>query len=99
VGDRIYTLTSAGIGSCIKSATGEIVWQNRLGGDFASTPLFADGRIYCFDAWGRTDVFAPGDAYKQLASNRLEEGCMASPAVVGKALIVRTKGALYRIEE
>ena len=99
VGDRIYTLTSAGVGSCINSATGEIVWQNRLGGDFASTPLFADGRIYCFDAWGRTDVFAPGDTYKQLASNRLAEGCMASPAVVGKALIIRTKAALYRIEE
>ncbi len=99
VGDRVYTLTSGGICSCINTATGEVVWQNRVGGDFASTPLFADGRIYCFDSFGRTDVFAPGDAYKQLASNRLADGCMASPAVVGKALIVRTKTALYRIEE
>jgi hypothetical protein len=55
--------------------------------------------VYCFDAWGRTDIFANGDEYKQLASNRLADGCMASPAVVGKALIVRTKTALYRIEE
>ncbi len=99
VGDRVYTLTSGGIGSCINAATGEVVWQNRVGGDFASTPLFAGDRIYCFDAWGRTDVFATGDTYKQLASNRLADGCLASPAVVGKALIVRTKTALYRIEE
>jgi outer membrane protein assembly factor BamB len=99
VGDRVYTLTSGGIGSCINSATGEVVWQNRVGGDFAATPLHAEGRIYAFDAWGRTDVFAVGDVYKQLASNKLSEGCMASPAVVGKALVVRTKAALYRIEE
>ena len=99
VGERVYTLTSGGIGSCINATNGEVVWQNRVGGDFASTPLHADGRIYAFDAWGRTDVFATGDTYKQLASNRLTDGCMASPAVVGKALIVRTKTALYRIEE
>lgn len=99
VGDRIYTLTSGGIGTCINAANGEVVWQNRVGGDFASTPLHAEGRIYAFDAWGRTDVFAVGDTYKQLASNRLTDGCMASPAVVGKALIVRTKTALYRIEQ
>ena len=99
VGDRIYTLTSGGIGSCINATNGEVIWQNRVGGDFAATPLVAGDRIYCFDAWGRTDVFAHGDAYKQLASNRLTDGCMASPAVVGKALIIRTKTALYRIEE
>ena len=98
VGDRVYTLNGA-TGTCLNAATGEVIWQSRVGGDFASTPLLADGRIYCFDAWGRTDVFAPGDTYKQLASNRLTDGCMASPAVVGKALIVRTKTALYRIEE
>ncbi len=96
--DRIYTLNGA-MGTCVNAATGEVVWQSRVGGDFASTPLYTGDRIYCFDAWGRTDVFAPGDVYKQLASNRLADGCMASPAVVGKALIVRTKTALYRIEE
>ena len=99
VADRIYTLTSGGIGSCINATNGEVIWQNRVGGDFAATPLVAGDRIYSFDAWGRTDVFAHGDAYKQLASNRLTDGCMASPAVVGKSLIIRTKTALYRIEE
>ena len=106
VGDRVYTL-NGGMGTCLNATTGEVIWQSRFGGDsptrvvsdFASTPLLAEGRIYCFDAWGRTYVFAPGDTYQQLASNRLTDGCMASPAVVGKALIVRTKTALYRIEE
>ena len=32
-----------------------------------------------------------------LAENRLEAGCMASPAVVGDDLVVRTKTHLYRI--
>jgi len=35
---------------------------------------------------------------KVLAVNELADGCMASPAAVGKALILRTKTSLYRIE-
>ena len=35
----------------------------------------------------------------ELAKNQLEDGFMASPAVTGKALILRTRSALYRVEE
>ncbi|MEZ6073947.1 MAG: hypothetical protein R3C10_27620 [Pirellulales bacterium] len=43
-------------------------------------------------------IAANAEAYELLATNTLEAGCMASPAVVGDALIVRTKTHLYRIE-
>ena len=33
------------------------------------------------------------------ATNKLDEGCMASPAIAGRSLFVRTKKALYRIEK
>jgi hypothetical protein len=64
----------------------------------ADRPLAADGRIYFCDARGKTMVIAPGDTYQMLSQNALADGCMASPAVVGKALILRTKSSLYRIE-
>jgi hypothetical protein len=57
-----------------------------------------DGRIYLFDRNGPCTVIEAGDTFKVLAKNTLESGCMASAAVAGKALIVRTKKALYRIE-
>jgi len=98
VGQRLYMVTSGGILSCLDTENGNIVWKERIGSDFAASPLVADGRIYFCDARGKTIVIAPGDVLAVLATNELADGCMASPAVVGKALIVRTKTSLYRIE-
>lgn len=99
VGQRLYMVSSGGIASCLDTATGNIVWKERIGSDFAASPLAAKGRIYFCDARGKTTVIAPGDKLEVLAVNALEEGCMASPAAVGNALILRTKTGLYRIEE
>lgn len=98
VGSRLYMISSAAVVSCLDTADGRIVWKERIGGDFAASPLAAEGRIYFFDATGKTTVLAPGDTFKKLAENSLADGCMASPAVVGNALIMRTKKGLYRIE-
>ena len=45
-----------------------------------------------------TAVVARSDEFALLAENRLDAGFMASPAVVGDALVLRTKTHLYRIE-
>ena len=61
-------------------------------------PILVDGRIYFFDCRGKATVIAATPEFKVLATNQLDDGCMASPAVVGKSLIVRTKKNLYRID-
>lgn len=99
VKDRVYATTSGGILSCLNLQTGDVLWQERIGTDFASSPILAEGRLYYFAAAGPCTVVEPGDTFKKLAENTLDEGCMASPAVVGKSLIVRTKTHLYRIEQ
>jgi len=99
VKDRVYVTTSGGILSCFNLQTGDVIWQERIGADFASSPILAEGRLYFFSANGPCTVIEPGDTFKKLAENNLDAGCMASPAVVGKALIVRTKTHLYRIEQ
>jgi outer membrane protein assembly factor BamB len=99
VKDRVYVTTSGGILSCLNLQTGQIVWKERIGSDFAASPVYADGHLYLFAAAGPCTVIEPGDTFKKLAENTLEAGCMASPAVVGKSLIVRTKTHLYRIEK
>ncbi|MEA3209127.1 MAG: hypothetical protein QOE70_2184 [Chthoniobacter sp.] len=98
VGDRLYMVNSAGIASCLNTADGSVIWKERIGADYAASPLFADGRLYFFDVLQRCKVIAPGDTFTVLAKNELADGCMATPAIVGKAFIVRTRTALYRIE-
>ena len=69
-----------------------------MGGKFSASPIVAPGRIYFFDQDGKCTVIAPGREFKQLAVNQLDDGCMASPAISGKAMFIRTRTALYRIE-
>jgi outer membrane protein assembly factor BamB len=98
VDDLLFMVNDNGIASCVEAATGKECWQERLGGDFAASLLYADGRVYCFSQNGKTTVLKPSRTFEVLATNELPDGFMASPAVYGKTLILRTKTNLYRIE-
>ncbi|MHC4878218.1 MAG: outer membrane protein assembly factor BamB family protein [Planctomycetota bacterium] len=98
IGDELYFTSDSGIGFCLNARTGEELWKERLQGNYSASPLFASGRIYFFDQAGRTVVIAPGRNFRQLAENFLDAGFMASPAVAGNALFLRTETHLYRIE-
>jgi hypothetical protein len=94
----IYMVNDDGVANCVDAATSDVVWSKRLTGRFASSPIYAAGRIYFCDQDGQTTVIKPGREYEVLATNTLDNGCMASPAVDGKALFLRTRTHLYRIE-
>lgn len=94
----IFMVSNEGIASCVDALTGEMVWSERIGGNFMASPIYADGRIYVSSMQGETTVIKAGRTFELLAENRLESGCLASPAVSGKALFLRTKTHLYRIE-
>jgi outer membrane protein assembly factor BamB len=76
-----------------------LVWSERVGGHYSASPLAADSRIYLFSEEGKTTVLATGREFKKLAESQLGDGFMASPAVSGKALFLRSRSHLYRIEE
>jgi outer membrane protein assembly factor BamB len=99
VGDLIFNVHDTGIASCLDAHTGEELWSKRLSGEFSASPLFADGKVYFCGQDGNTTVVKPAREYIELAKNTLDDGFMATPAVTGKALILRTKSALYRVEE
>ena len=99
VGDLLYVVNDAGIFTCLEMKTGKTVWQERLGGKYSASPIYVDGRIYFFSEEGLTAVIKPGREYNLLASNQLDGRFMASPAVTGKALILRTAKHVYRIEK
>jgi len=96
--DLLYLAGGIGVATCLEPKTGTVVWQERLGGEFIASPVAADGRVYLFNRDGAGFVMAAGRQAKVLGRNQLEEGCMATPAIAGKALYVRTITHLYRIE-
>jgi outer membrane protein assembly factor BamB len=98
VDDLLFMAGDTSVATCINAKTGKTVWQKRLEGNYSASPLYADGRIYFFSEEGHSPVIEANNEFKLLASNKLDDGFMASPAVSGNALILRTKAALYRIE-
>ena len=66
---------------------------------FSASPLSADGKLYLFGEDGESVVGEPGKEWKKLAVNKLDDGCMATPAIAGKSLFIRTRTHLYRIEK
>jgi outer membrane protein assembly factor BamB len=93
----LYMVTEAGVVSCVEADTGREVWQGRLRGPLIASPVCAGGHVYLFNRDGSGYVLAAGRNWKVVATNRLDEGCMASPAVGGDSLFVRTLKHLYRI--
>ena len=95
----LFMVNEGGIASCCQSVDGAEVWRERIGGEYSASVLYGDGRIYCFSQEGKTTVLKAGRAFESLATNQLASGFMASPAVSGRALYLRTKTDLYRIED
>ena len=99
VDDLIFMVSDSGIATCLDARTGKPLWTERLGGNFSASPIFANQRIYFFDQDGKTTVVKASRKFKILAVNQLDEGFMASPAVSGDALFLRTRTDIYRIED
>lgn len=99
VDDLLYAVDDNGVVSCWEALSGKMLWSERIGGHFTASPLAAPGRIYLFSEEGKTTVIATGREFKKLAENELGDGFMASPAVSGQSLFLRSKSALYRLED
>jgi outer membrane protein assembly factor BamB len=99
VGDELYIVNDAGIASCLDATTGASHWQQRLDGNFSASPVFADGRIYFLSEEGVATVIAPGKEFRKLASNALDGATLASMAMSGGSIFIRSHTHLYRIAQ
>jgi outer membrane protein assembly factor BamB len=98
VGDELYLVSDIGIASCLDAETGEVRWQQRLGGNYSASPISADGRIYFLSEEGAATVIAPGKEFRRLAVNSLDGVTLASMAVSSGSIFIRTNSQLYRIQ-
>lgn len=102
VGDRLYVGDDNGRIRAFDAKTGEQIYADRVSSasaTFSASPVAADGRIYFTDEDGGIHVIKAGDKFERLASNAMNEICMATPAISQGVLYVRTRAHLYAIAE
>jgi outer membrane protein assembly factor BamB len=93
----VYMAGDVGIVTCVDAATGEKVWQERLDGVFTASPVAADGKVYLAGESGETIVLQAGRAPKVLARNTISGRLLASPAIAGGRIFLRTDDAIVAI--
>ena len=93
----IYMANDAGVASCFDAKTGEKVWQSRIEGVFSASPVAGDGKVYLMSETGETIVIKAGREFQVFARNDIGERMVASPAISGGQLFIRTDGFLFCI--
>ena len=97
VGDELYVVNDGGIATCLDARSATLVWQQRLGGTYSASPVFADGRIYFLAEQGVTTVIAPAGNFDGWPPIRWMAACSHQwrfPA----ALFLRTDNRLVPTE-
>ncbi len=99
VNGMVFFTSDSGIARCLDEKTGQQLWQSRIVAGSSASPIYANGLIYFFDEHGKCAVIRPENKLDEVAENQLDGRILASPAVAGNALYIRTDMALYRIEK
>ncbi len=98
----LWVVYDRGIFARYDAATGERLYRARIkdsNGHFTTSPWAYRGRIFATDEAGTTFVFGAGDEFEQLHANPLDEMTLASPALAGDRLVIRTRSTLYSLRE
>ncbi|MGB1925914.1 MAG: PQQ-binding-like beta-propeller repeat protein [Rubripirellula sp.] len=95
----IYSISDDGIALCIKASDGEIQYRKRIGGNYSASPVLAGGKIYFTSEAGKTTVVREGAEFEVISESDLKERTLATMAIAGESLLIRTDNALYRIND
>ena len=93
----LYSINDGGIAQCLKGDSGEVVWHERLKGNYSASPVAAAGRLYFLNDEAEMTVIQAGPEFKELASNPLGEKVQASIAISQGQLFIRTEKNLWCI--
>lgn len=101
-GGRLYVLHDRGTLSAFNARTGAPLYEREplpRGMHFTASPWAYQGRVFCLNEDGATFVVRAGDRFDLLHTNSLagDDMCLASPAVCGDRLLIRTSARLYCI--
>jgi outer membrane protein assembly factor BamB len=95
-GDYFLIVSDSGVAHCFESATGKLLWQERVGEHHASL-VSANGLVYFLNDNGVMRVVKPGPEYQLIAQNELGEKCFPSPAISDGQIFIRGERNLFCI--
>ena len=98
VNGMLFMVSDNGIATCLSSKTGEIYWQEKLKGNYFSSPVSAGERVYFSNSAGMTTVVQCSPKFRILNENYLPEGIYATLVPVDGQLFIRTKNTLWCIK-
>ncbi|MGY8672309.1 MAG: PQQ-binding-like beta-propeller repeat protein [Verrucomicrobiia bacterium] len=90
VGKFIYLWNDQGILTCANNQTGEVYWNERLGGEGYSSAVSADGKIFRIGRDGEVQVIPANGKFEVIATNDLNEKCFGTPAIANGVMFIRT---------
>jgi outer membrane protein assembly factor BamB len=100
-GDYYFTLLDRGFLTCHDARTGkEIFGKQRIdpaAAAFTASPWASNGKLFLLSEDGDTFVVSASGKYELLGKNSLNEMAMATPAIAGDSLYIRTATRIYKI--
>ena len=93
----LFLWTDSGVVTCLDAASGNLHWRERIGGDFYSSPLWIEKRLYCISKRGEVVVLAASQEFEELGRVDLGEKTFATPAIAGGVMYLRTQTRLYSL--
>lgn len=97
VGDLLFLWKENGLVTCLRAATNEQLWSERVEGPFFGSPVSVNGRLYNMTMRGELVVLGAGEKFETIARIALGEGTQASPAVSGGRMYLRTATHLISV--
>jgi outer membrane protein assembly factor BamB len=97
VGNLLYTCSDRGVLTVRESRTGDLVYQNRVGGQYSASAVATAEHLFLCNEDGTVSVVSTGTDFKVAANNNMQEPIFATPAIVGNRLLIRTAHHLYAI--
>ena len=100
-GTYVYLIKNGGVLTCLNARTGERVYRMRTPGrgTHYASPLIADGKLFTVSGDGQITVLTVGPEPEVLATNDMQDGVYASPAIVDGTIYVRTHAGLFAFHE
>ncbi len=102
IGQRLYTCNDNGRLTVRDALNGQLIYKQRVGqesGTYTASAVATKDRLYFSNEKGIVTVVKTGDEYEQIAENDIGQVIMATPAIAGDQLFVRTPGQLICLEE
>jgi outer membrane protein assembly factor BamB len=98
VKNHVYGIADGGVAACYKAESGDIIWQERIGGNHSASPVYADGKIYFLSEAGETAIIDANPKFSGiLATNSVGEKCQASMAISQSNIFIRSDKHLFCI--